>query len=128
MLNLMYPIVMRRLLLTVSVIFLFILVRAQNPTPRQEFPGLFEAVQLSDIFPDNKTFVDATPKRDPALIMKDYDEQKNKPGFDLKQFVLDNFNPPAPPRTIFKSDITTGIRKHIDTLWEVLYRKHDTIP
>ena len=38
---------------------------AQIKTPRQLFPGLFEAVQLSDIFPDNKTFVDATPRRDP---------------------------------------------------------------
>ena len=36
-------------------------VYAQIPTPRQLFPGLFEAVQLSDIFPDNKTFVDADP-------------------------------------------------------------------
>jgi alpha,alpha-trehalase len=119
---------MRRILLALSLLFTLATTQAQLKTPRQLFPGLFEAIQLSDIFPDNKTFVDATPKRDPALIMKDYDEQKNKPGFDLKQFVLDNFTPPAPPRTIFKSDISTGIRKHIDTLWEVLYRKHDTIP
>jgi alpha,alpha-trehalase len=106
---------------------LFIISRAQNQSPRQLFPGLFEAVQLSDIFPDNKTFVDATPKRAPALIMKDYNEQKSKPGFDLKLFVTDNFAAPAPPKGIFKTDITTGIRKHIDTLWDVLYRRHDTV-
>ena len=117
----------RKLLLTLSLITLFIFTRAQIHTPRQLFPGLFEAVQLSDIFPDNKTFVDATPKRDPALIMNDYSEQKDKPGFDLKQFVVDNFVVPGPPKLFFKSDIKTGIRKHIDTLWQVLYRRHDTV-
>jgi len=118
---------MRKYLLTLSLIIAFIFVRAQNLTPRQLFPGLFEAVQLSDIFPDNKTFVDATPKRDPALIMNDYLSGKNKPGFDLKKFVTDNFDVPGGPKNIFKSDINTGIRKHIDTLWQVLYRRHDTV-
>jgi len=115
----------------ILVAWLFIVVCttawSQVQTPRQLFPGLFEAVQLSDIFPDNKTFVDATPRRDPALIMKDYDKQKDRSGFDLKQFVFDNFIVPGPPSGIFKSDISTGIRKHIDTLWDVLYRRHDTV-
>lgn len=100
---------------------------SQVQTPRQLFPGLFEAVQLSDIFPDNKTFVDATAKRDPVLIIKDYQEQKDKPGFDLKQFVTDNFWIPGSPTNVFKTDISAGVRKHIDTLWQVLYRKHDTV-
>jgi alpha,alpha-trehalase len=120
-------IIMRKLLLTLSLISACLFARAQNLTPRQLFPGLFEAVQLSDIFPDNKTFVDATPNRDPALIMNDYNDKKNKPGFDLKQFVSDNFILPGGPKGIFKSDINTGIRKHIDTLWQVLSRKHDTV-
>jgi alpha,alpha-trehalase len=117
---------MRRLLLSVWLILLLIAARAQNPTPRQEFPGLFEAVQMSDIFPDNKTFVDAIPKRDPALIMRAYNKEKDKPGFDLKKFVDDNFTPPSGPRIIFKTDINTGVRKHIDTLWKVLARKPDS--
>jgi alpha,alpha-trehalase len=118
---------MRKLLLTLFLLIAFGTLYAQILSPRQLFPGLFEAVQLSDIFPDNKTFVDATPKRDPALIMKDYDEAKDKPGFDLKQFVIDNFIVPGPNTNVFKSDVSQGIRKHIDTLWEVLYRKHDTV-
>ena len=65
-----------------------------------------------------------TPRRDPELIMKDYNEQKNNPGFDLKHFVLQNFIMPEANGPVFKSDISAGIRKHIDTLWEVLYRKH----
>src|SRR5471030_2520885 len=118
---------MRKLLLTLFLLITFGTSYSQILSPRQLFPGLFEAVQLSDIFPDNKTFVDATPMRDPVLIMKDYNNQKDKPGFDLKQFVINNFVVPAPPNGIFKSDISTGIRKHIDTLWQVLYRRHDTV-
>jgi alpha,alpha-trehalase len=59
--------------------------------------------------------------------LRDYNEQKDKPGFDLKKFVFDNFIVPAANGNVFKSDISHGVRKHIDTLWEVLYRKHDTV-
>ncbi len=118
---------MRKFLLTLCLVITFGIAHSQMRTPRQLFPGLFEAVQLSDIFPDNKTFVDATPRRDPNLIMKDYTNLKDKTGFNLKQFVSDNFIIPTANGTVFKSDISLGIRKHIDTLWEVLYRKHDTV-
>src|ERR1700684_1163280 len=106
---------MRKIFLALSLVVVFSVGRAQIQTPRQLFPGLFESVQLSDIFPDNKTFVDATPRRDPALIMKDYNDQKDKPGFDLKQFVNDNFIIPGAHNDGFKSDISAGILKHIDT-------------
>lgn len=118
---------LRRLFLLLSLVAAFQCAQSQVQTPRQLFPQLFEAVQMSDIFPDNKTFVDATARRDPALIMKDYNEQKDKPGFDLKQFVTDNFIIPGTHNDVFKSDVQAGIRKHIDTLWHVLYRKHDTV-
>lgn len=117
---------MKKFFVIISFISLFYSVNAQTLSPRQLFPGLFEAVQLSDIFPDNKTFVDATPKRDPSLIMKDYNTGKNKSNFNLKQFVDDNFVMPSAGGKVFKSDVSLGLRKHIDTLWEVLYRKHDT--
>ncbi|HTI60819.1 alpha,alpha-trehalase TreF [Mucilaginibacter sp.] len=118
---------LKRIFLTLYIAVAFGCAWAQVKTPRQLFPGLFETVQMSDIFPDNKTFVDATAKRDPALIMKDYDAQKDKAGFDLKTFVTANFIIPGTHNDAFKSDIQAGIRKHIDTLWQVLYRKHDTV-
>ena len=118
---------MRKSILFISLFISLNISYAQVKTPRQLFPGLFEAVQLSDIFPDNKTFVDATPRRDPELIMQDYINQKDKAGFDLKQFVTENFVIPGTNTNIFKTDISLGIRKHIDTLWQVLYRKHDTV-
>ncbi|WP_258139442.1 alpha,alpha-trehalase TreA [Mucilaginibacter phenanthrenivorans] len=113
------------------LLFLFAFITAsgycQLQTPRQLYPGLFEAIQLSDIFPDNKTFVDAVVRREPTDIIKDYNNQKDKAGFDLKKFVADNFIAPGSKTDIFKSDVSAGIRKHIDTLWKVLYRKHDTV-
>ena len=118
---------MRKTLLTLCLLIAFSFAFAQIQSPRQLFPGLFEAVQLGNVFPDNKTFVDCTPRFDPAVIMKAYNEQKDKPGFDLKQFVNDNFFVPTASNNIFKSDISVGIRKHIDTLWDVLYRRHDTV-
>ena len=111
-------------------IALFLLVffyhgQSQSPTPKGLFPGLFEAVQLSDIFHDNKTFVDAVPKYSPPLIVKHYNDQKNQSGFNLKQFVEDNFTLPFTEGGDFKSDVAKGVRKHIDTLWQVLSRKHN---
>jgi alpha,alpha-trehalase len=118
---------MKKIFLILLLLIVFNSAYSQYFTPRQLFPGLFEVVQLSDIFPDNKTFVDATPKRDPAAIMQDYNNQKDKPGFNLKKFVSDNFIIPGTHNDGFQSDISAGIRKHIDTLWQVLYRKHDTV-
>jgi alpha,alpha-trehalase len=100
---------------------------AQQLSPRQLYPGLFETVQSSTIFADNKAFVDAIPKRAPALIVKDYNLLKDKSEFDLKQFVLANFVMPDANNKGFQSNIEEGVRKHIDTLWQVLQRKPDTL-
>jgi len=116
----------RKILLVLSLMLVFSFSHSQSLTPRQLFPGLFEAVQLGDIFRDNKTFVDATPKRDPASILNDYSLQKNRPKFNLKQFVTDNFILPVSGGGDFKSDVSKGVRKHIDTLWQVLSRKHNS--
>lgn len=117
---------MKRIMLTALFAVIFSYGKSQNATPRQLFPGLFETVQMSSIFPDSKTFVDATPKRDPSAILQDYNEQKDKQDFDLKKFVADNFTIPGSGDGGFKTDISQGVRKHIDTLWQVLYRKHSS--
>ena len=53
---------------------------------------LFEAVQLSNIFADSKTFVDAIPNTSPKEILDKYYKLRHTSDFDLKQFVLDHFN------------------------------------
>jgi alpha,alpha-trehalase len=95
---------------------------ASLPTPRQLYPGLFEAVQLGKVYADNKTFVDALPKAAPAEIVAAYQQQRTQPGFDLPAFVGRYFTPPAVPTDAYRSDSKAGIRAHLDTLWTVLRR------
>ncbi|MGI4750991.1 MAG: alpha,alpha-trehalase TreF [Janthinobacterium lividum] len=118
---------MKKLILFLPLLFLMNSDFAQKISPRQQYPGLFEAVQLNSIYTDNKAFVDAVPKKNPAAIMQDYQVQKNKPDFNLKAFMDAHFTEPTSGSNNYKSDITDGIREHIETLWQVLSRRHDTV-
>ena len=94
-------------------------------SPRQLYPGLFEAVQLGHVYPDNKTFVDAVAKEPPAAVLQAYKQQKDTPGFDLKAFVAARFTPPAAAGGQYHSEVAAGLRHHLDTLWTVLQRQPD---
>lgn len=91
-------------------------------SPQQLFPGLFEAVQLGRVFPDNKTFVDAAPRQAPAAILATWRREKNRPDFRLKTFVETHFELPASAATAFRTDQRAGLRHHLDTAWTVLAR------
>lgn len=95
-------------------------------TPDVLYGVLFEDVQMNNIFPDNKTFVDCVPKRNPADIVKDYLSMKNNPlvKFSLRGFVEANFTLPGQADTTYHSsegDIVT----HINKLWKLLERRPD---
>jgi alpha,alpha-trehalase len=94
------------------------------PTPDKLWGDLFKDVQLKRVFPDNKTFVDCTPKGSPESIMKKYRNQKTRSNFDLRNFVLENFEVPV----ITTVKVTEGLplREHLEQLWELLSRKADT--
>ncbi|WP_443946136.1 alpha,alpha-trehalase TreF [Pedobacter sp. AW1-32] len=113
------------------IVFLWVIsfsVFAQEvESPRQLYPGLFESVQLSGIFPDGKTFVDATPKKSAKDIMAAYQAEKAKANFSLKTFVEENFEAPQNHTDLYRSDVSAGIEKHLDTLWTVLKRQPDTV-
>ncbi|GAB3374359.1 trehalase domain-containing protein [Azotobacter armeniacus] len=96
-------------------------------TPDETYPELFQSVQQQWLFDDQKHFVDAVPRRDPAAIRADYLARRNQPGFDLRQFVADNFEPSAPAET---QPTTAGVslREHIDKLWPALTRQHVEVP
>jgi alpha,alpha-trehalase len=84
---------------------------------------LFEAVQLSRVFADSKTFVDSTPKSDPEKILHDYNEAKDKAGFDLKTFVLEHFTLPKPAESQVDSPLeTSSLESYISSLWPRLTR------
>ena len=86
---------------------------------------LFNDVQNQAIFPDSKTFVDCATKRPLQEIISDYEKGKTKPGFDLKKFIEDNFEPPFRPKSGFVSDSLQSMEDHINKLWPVLTRKPD---
>ncbi|MBC8083932.1 MAG: hypothetical protein H7Z21_12035, partial [Hymenobacter sp.] len=97
---------------------------AQRPlTPRQLYPGLFEAVQLGRVFPDNKTFVDMVPLDTPARIVAAYELERTQPGFNLPRFVAARFRLPVADTATYRSNVAAGLRAHLDTLWTVLRRQ-----
>jgi alpha,alpha-trehalase len=98
---------------------------AEVATPSEIYGELFERVQLGDVYPDSKAFVDALPVRDPKEILRDYEEAKGKPSFDLKRFVSTNFMPPPSDAKVYESVPGQDVREHIDKLWSVLERKPD---
>ena len=88
-------------------------------------PLLFNDVQLQQIFPDGKTFVDCLPLFSAEEINTKYLQQKDKPGFSLKDFVLTNFELPVPHSSNYQSDRSKTVSENIDLLWDVLTRQPD---
>lgn len=95
-------------------------------TPHDVFGELFAAVQSGHTFSDSKTFVDAVPRRSPAEVLQEYHEQKNKSGFDLRQFVEANFEMPDAEYVALTSPGNTDARLQIERLWTHLTREADT--
>lgn len=97
----------------------------QNSPPDEIYAELFDAVQSSHVFPDSKSFPDATPKVDPALILKSYRESAHEDGFDLKSFVKSNFDLPESDIESLAANVQRPVREQIDLLWDVLTRAAD---
>ncbi|HLO81763.1 MAG TPA: hypothetical protein VK166_12435, partial [Chitinophagaceae bacterium] len=105
------------------IICLFLAVSATGQqTPDQIYGELFHDVQMNRVFPDGKTFVDCTPKRDPKAIVSDYKKQKAAPGFSLGNFVKENFEPPVAPQVKYIQQ-EKDVAMHIKNLWGVLKRE-----
>jgi alpha,alpha-trehalase len=94
-------------------------------TPDEIYGQLFEAIQMSEVFPDSKTFVDSIPKGSPEEILSAYALQSRHPGFDLKEFVHTHFSPPVLSKVDFSDTERRTIRQHIEFLWDALQRKAD---
>ena len=118
---------MRQFLVALALLVLPAAAQQLPSSPRQLYPGLFEAVQLTRVYPDNKTFVDAVANEAPAGILQAYNQQKDAPGFNLKAFVAAHFTPPATAGGQYHSQVAAGLRHHLDTLWTVLQRQPDSL-
>ncbi len=90
-----------------------------------ELHPLFEDVQLQQIFPDGKTFVDCVPKFSIEKINQKYLVEKKGKNFSLKEFVLANFDLPVATTSSFSSDTSMPVEENIELLWNVLTRQPD---
>ncbi|MFZ4547453.1 MAG: alpha,alpha-trehalase TreA [Bacteroidales bacterium] len=120
---------LRLLYIALVVLLSLSLVAQTNYLPPDKIYGqLFRDVQLQQIFPDGKTFVDCTPVRNPEEIVSDYlaflsDSIQKIP---LKQFVNENFKTPENLKNRYQTGKTELITEHIKQLWTVLKRDPDT--
>jgi alpha,alpha-trehalase len=104
------------------------IIEQQSPVKSDFYSSqLFHDVQMNAIFPDSKTFVDCTPRKDIQEIIKEYETLKGKPDFDLKEFVNLNFDLPIRPKSNFATDTTLHMEEHLTRLWPVLTRKADQL-
>ncbi|HHP7240143.1 MAG TPA: alpha,alpha-trehalase TreF [Cyclobacteriaceae bacterium] len=96
--------------------------------PEKDLNEVFVAVQSNEIFRDSKTFVDAIPKREPLEIVNEFNENHRNEGFDLKAFVLANFEIPE-KIGVQEQEISVPpevtMEEHIEALWDQLKRKPD---
>jgi alpha,alpha-trehalase len=95
--------------------------------PSVEFGELYRAVEMAELFPDQKTFADAIPNAPPAEIVADYERQKDLPGFDLKAFVDRHFALPKHHFEIYERRPNRAVSDYINDMWQVLQRKPDAI-
>jgi alpha,alpha-trehalase len=95
--------------------------------PSRALGPLFQDVQLSGLFPDSKTFVDAVPVESPAEITARYAVERGAPGFSLQAFVKGHFVLPAPVGTVAPTDSMLDMEAHINALWPTLTRAPDDV-
>jgi len=96
--------------------------------PAHDLGSLFQAVQLSGVFPDSKTFVDARPLFPPSVIAARYDSARHAPGFDLQAFVARQFELPRPVGEGVALSVSRArtMEDHIRALWPILTRQPDS--
>ena len=94
--------------------------------PSRALGPLFHDVQLSNLFPDSKTFVDARPLQPAGEIVARYAAERTTPGFALRAFVDRYFEMPRSAGADFRSDTTHTMEQHARALWPALTRTPDS--
>lgn len=99
---------------------------SRPPPPSEQFAGLFEAVQRAAIFEDSKTFADATPRYDPAVILASWCDHAPADADALRGFVTANFE--LPPDRLDLPRGGSSLANHIAGLWPKLTQPPSAIP
>lgn len=98
-------------------------------TPSKDSPDvllgeLFQDVQLRRVYPDGMTFVDMVPANRLRKILVAYEHQRQRPDFDLHEFVKRYFKDyieHAPQ--VYRTNPDHTPEQHINELWNVLTRQ-----
>lgn len=85
---------------------------------------LFKAVQTAGIFPDSKTFADATPKTDLIEIQREFALSQSNADFDLLSFVQSHFELPKSVE-LQQTNATSSVSEYIEALWSSLLKEPD---
>lgn len=93
--------------------------------PQEDLGVLFVDIQMSEIFEDSKTLVDANPKSSPASILEKYLAVKGNNDFNLKQFVFSNFDMPLVKNDGKIIDSSDDLTTHLINHWDYLSRDPD---
>lgn len=83
---------------------------------------LFEMVQQSEIFLDQKRMADAIPRFQVAKIKRNFIVEKERASFNLKNFVERNFILPVLQNSKAELD-NLPIKDHIENLWDKLVQQ-----
>lgn len=95
------------------------------PYPEEVYGPMFSEIQMLELYPDSKTFADATAKKDVKEIILEYRKRKNDTDFDPKAFVEEFWEIPEAFASGFETDTTKNLTEHINSLWPVLTREGD---
>lgn len=87
----------------------------------EDIQSLFDDVQRSKIFEDQKMMTDAVPLFPVTQINTEYENQKKLNGFNLKEFVLSHFDFLSTKISIQRETLLP-IDEHIEKLWDELTR------
>ncbi|MDG2521980.1 alpha,alpha-trehalase TreF [Caulobacter segnis] len=101
---------------------------AQVATPADLYSELFHQVQMRRLFPDGKTFVDATARRSPDQILASYRARTWFSDEELKRFVATQFDLPQEVLVPTPSTARPPIDTHIARLWPILTRQPAATP
>jgi len=98
---------------------------ADKESPSVALGELYRAVELTDLFADQKTFADAIPKLPPAEIRLAYERQKQQPGFSLKGFIARYFVLPERKSVALDGQTAKNINAYIAAGWTLRQRPPD---
>ena len=95
--------------------------------PDEIYGDLFEVVQTRHIFPDSKTFVDATPISDVSGIMRAFANLDRDDPEQIEAFVNEYFSLPSDHDDVAEISEISPVRVRIAQLWDILAREADRV-